>query len=56
MHLVAYDRQSRPTIYSCLACALDRDVEHNRQHMVQTFEEAIHAMPPGQEHWTWITE
>jgi hypothetical protein len=38
MHLVGYDLQNRPIIYSCLALATNKDYLDNWHHMVQTFE------------------
>lgn len=56
MHVVGHDREGRPVIYSCFNMAANRSVEENREHMIQTFEEAVALMPPGVERWIWITD
>lgn len=56
MQVFGWDAFSRPSIYSCLSVASDRDLEHNRRHMVSCFEQAIAAMPPGVESWGWVLD
>lgn len=56
MHVVGHDFQGRPVIYSCLAPVTDRNTEHNRVHMIVTFEQAIRLMPKGVEQWVWVSD
>lgn len=56
MHVVGHDQLGRPVIYSCLKNVTDRKTEHNRLHMIATFEQAIRMMPPGVTQWTWCSD
>ncbi|KAL6759624.1 CRAL-TRIO domain-containing protein [Haematococcus lacustris] len=56
MHLVGYDKQDRPIIYSCLALAKNKVYADNHDHMVQTFEMAIKCMGPKCSQWVWICD
>lgn len=56
MHCVAFDKSKRPTIYSCMKLATNKDIEHNRKHMISVFEAAIQLMEPGVEQWCWILD
>jgi len=56
MHVVTYDLMNRPTIYSCLELAANKDIEDNRKHLISTFESAIGLMPPGVEQWNWVLD
>ena len=56
MHVVAYDQCDRPTIYSCLELAVNKDIEDNRKHLISTFETAICIMPPGVRQWNWVLD
>lgn len=56
MHVVAYDVTNRPTIYSCLELAKNKDIEDNRKHLISTFETAIQIMPPGVRQWNWVLD
>ena len=56
MHVVTYDVNHRPTIYSCLELASNKDIEDNRRHLISTFELAIEMMPNGVERWNWVLD
>jgi hypothetical protein len=56
MHVVAYDVHRRPTIYSCLELAQNKDIEDNRKHLISTFETAIQLMPEGVMSWNWVLD
>ncbi len=56
MHVCAYDKENRPTIYSCLELAVNKDIEDNRKHLISTFETAIEIMPPGVLKWNWVLD
>jgi hypothetical protein len=56
MHVVTYDLMDRPTIYSCLELAANKDIDDNRKHLISTFETAIGLMPPGVEQWNWVLD
>ena len=38
---VGHDQLGRPVIYSCLANVTDRKTEHNKMHMIATFEQVL---------------
>lgn len=56
MHCVCFDRFDRPTIYSCLELATNKDIEDNRKHMVATFETAVLLMGENVSQWNWILD
>lgn len=58
MHCVCYDIRGRPTIYSCLELAINKDIEDNRIHMVSTFETAVSLMDAskGVISWNWVLD
>jgi hypothetical protein len=56
MHVVTYDIYKRPTIYSCLELAANKDIEDNRKHLISTFETAVELMPPGVRQWNWVLD
>ena len=56
MHVCAYDKVGRPTIYSCLELALNKNVEDNRKHIISTFESAIAVMGKDVISWNWVLD
>eukprot|EP00890_Picochlorum_soloecismus_P006490 jgi/Picsp_1/6842/NSC_04179-R1_protein len=56
MQCVCFDRFDRPTIYSCLELATNKDIEDNRRHMVATFETAVLLMGQNVSQWNWILD
>lgn len=56
MHCACFDKCDRPTIYSCLELATNKDIEDNRKHMVATFETAILLMGENVSQWNWILD
>jgi hypothetical protein len=55
-HPVGFTRRGHPVLYSCLALANDRSQRGNREHMIQTFEQAVRLMPAGIERWVWFSD
>ncbi|MEW5307722.1 MAG: hypothetical protein WDW38_008308 [Sanguina aurantia] len=57
MHVAAFDKVKRPTIYSCLALAHNRNIHDSYTHLVQQFELATALMIPGvSDSWVWICD
>lgn len=56
MHVVCYDMVGRPTIYSCLEHAENKDIEDNRKHIISTFETAIELMGDTASSWNWVLD
>jgi len=56
MQVVCYDVTGRPTIYSCLELATNKDIEDNRKHIISTFETAIDLMGDGATSWNWVLD
>lgn len=58
MHVVGWDRQQRPIIYSAIELATNRSVHDNTEHMLACFESAIRLMPTGAgvESWVWVMD
>lgn len=56
MHTVCYDIYDRPTIYSCLELATNKEIEDNRRHMISSFETAIALMGEHVSQWNWILD
>lgn len=56
MHVVGWDLQQRPIIYSCLELPTNRSVADNTEHMLACFESAIRLMPEGVESWVWVMD
>ena len=56
MQVVCYDVTGRPTIYSCLELATNKDIEDNRKHIISTFETAIELMGEGATSWNWVLD
>lgn len=56
MHVVCYDVIGRPTMYSCLELAENKDIEDNRKHIISTFETAIELMGKNASSWNWVLD
>lgn len=56
MRPVGFTKAGQPVLYSCNALASDRSYKGNREHMIQSFEQAIRLMPPSVERWVWFAD
>lgn len=56
MHVIGYDLKMRPIIYTCNNLNNDDDFKDTCDHMIQTFEMAIRAMPEGVTQWVWVAD
>mmetsp|Transcript_16257 Transcript_16257/g.48423 ORF Transcript_16257/g.48423 Transcript_16257/m.48423 type:complete len:233 (-) Transcript_16257:2063-2761(-) len=56
MHLIGHDKQGRPVMYSTFALAENKSLGPLVDHMIQAFELAVRAMPPGVESWVWLND
>mmetsp|Transcript_63542 Transcript_63542/g.200945 ORF Transcript_63542/g.200945 Transcript_63542/m.200945 type:complete len:206 (-) Transcript_63542:20-637(-) len=56
LHFIGYDKFNRPVLYSDIGAPTNRVVADNMEHIIQTLESAIQAMPEGVEKYVWVSD